>query len=119
MSTPNDRDTETALTLQADAVAERAELSVEERRTRLPAAPCQSRIGQLEAMVGVVNNGAGLWAREGGLIGSSEVRALQVRRPPTPDEIDHGADPETFVVRRGYEALAMLFENKMYIELFI
>jgi hypothetical protein len=58
-----------------------------------------------------VNNGAGLWALEGGQIGNSEVRALRVRRSPTPDEIEQGADPGTFVVRRGYEALAMLFEN--------
>ena len=105
------RDPETALTLRSDTVTERAALAIDERRTRLPAAPCQAEVGHLEGTIAVVNNGAGLWAREGGRIGNSEVRALRVRRSPTPDEIEHGAEPDTFVVKRGYEALAMLFEN--------
>jgi hypothetical protein len=86
-------------------------LAINERRTRLPTAPCQAEVSHLEATIRVVNNGAGLWAREGGQIGNSEVRALQVRRSPSPDEIEQGADPDTFIVRRGYEALAMLFEH--------
>jgi hypothetical protein len=101
----------TGLTLRSDTVAERAALAFNERRTLLPTAPCQAEVRHLESTIGVVNNGVGLWAREGGRIGNSEVRALLVRRSPTPDEIEHGADPDTFVVRRGYEALSMLFEN--------
>ncbi len=105
------RDPETALTLRSETVAERAALAIGERRTQLPTAPCQAEVRHLESTIGVVNNGAGLWAREGGRIGNSEVRAQRVRRSPTPDEIEQGADPDTFVVKRGYEALAMLFEN--------
>jgi hypothetical protein len=100
-----------ALTLRAETVAERATLAPRERRGRLPAEPCHAELDHLEETVRAVNNGAGLWARAGGLIGNSEVRVLRVRRAPTPDEVEHGADPDTFIEKKGYEALAMLFEN--------
>ncbi len=68
-------------------------------------------VRHLESVVKVVNNGVGLWARAGGRIGNSEVRVLRVRRSPTEDEVLHGADPDVLLERKGYEALAMLFEH--------
>lgn len=99
------------LIVSPSAVAQRMALPVSERRTRLPTVPPVSRVSELAATIDAVDNGAGLWARRGGRIGNSEVRALRVLRAPTDDEVLHGAEPGVCVEKKGYEALALLFEH--------
>ena len=103
--------TGTALVLSTDVVEEQAALPVRERRSRVPSAPVHARVADLQATITRVNNGDGIWARAGGRIGNSEIRALQVWRSPTNDEIAIGADPDTHVETAGYEALTTLFEH--------
>ena len=80
-------------------------------RDSLPTVRAERGVGTVTAVVQAVNNGAGLWARPGGKIGTSEVRALRVLREPTPQEVDGGADPELAVEATGYEALSLVFDH--------
>ncbi len=100
-----------ALVLGREQVTALALVPHSDRRVQLPSSAPLPVVRHLESVVKVVNNGVGLWARAGGRIGNSEVRALRVRRSPTEDEVLHGADPEVLLERKGYEALAMLFEH--------
>ena len=100
-----------ALVLGKEQVTALARLPFSDRRIQLPSAAPFPAVRHLESVVKAVNNGAGLWARAGGRIGNSEVRALRVSRGPTEDEVLHGADPEVLLEQKGYEALALLFEH--------
>jgi hypothetical protein len=108
---PSDPGPRSALALDAMVVQRQAALPVRDRRRRLPQVPPLDDVADVERIVSAVNSGAGLWARSGGKIGNSEIHELVVSRPPTPDEVAHGVDPTTPIVKKGYEGLAMLFEH--------
>jgi hypothetical protein len=107
----NPRSDGEALVIRGEQITALAGVPLSDRRIQLPSSAPLPAVRDLESVVREVNNGAGLWARAGGRIGNSEVRALRVRRGPTEDEVLHGADPEVLLERKGYEALAMLFEH--------
>ncbi len=111
LTTGRPRSNGEALVLGQEQVTALARLPLSDRRIQLPSSAPLPAVRDLESVVEVVNNGAGLWARAGGRIGNSEVRALRVSRSPTEDEVQHGAVPEILLERKGYEALAMLFEH--------
>lgn len=81
------------------------------RRDSLPTVRAERGVATVTAVVQAVNNGAGLWARPGGKIGNSEVRALRVVREPTPQEVEEGANPELALEATGYEALSLVFDH--------
>lgn len=100
-----------AIVLSAGAEREPGGGGAIRRRDSLPSVRPERDVATVSAIVQAVNSGAGLWARSGGKIGNSEVRALRVVRKPTAEEVEEGADPELAVEATGYEALSLVFDH--------